>query len=288
MAAGQEKIARWARAEELGFIVVTKREMGLFSSWYKRCLRMAWPFVSVIQRGQRAEVKLDSFTTRRQSFTRSGAKAVRDVAVRWAEKCGARGVMASGWFGSVCFGVDGVPVDEAEQMASELLGAARTAEPEMFRRPRTKAEYERRVGFLEYVQAIGASPKAPRKDQKGGIMSLPLAVGKSDPSPLPTLSREQWFQTVGDYGGACAYCEKKGMLLLRDQLVPAIQGGEHALGNVVPACVFCNGRKAGRGAAEFLATNPDLTALRLRKAFGLPVAATPDPGRRGGGRQRQR
>lgn len=281
-ASGKRRLP-WDRANELGYIVVPRSDLRALSAWYKRCLKLAWPCMSVIVRGRSAEVKLDAFTARRQSLGRAGAAAVREVVSRWAARVRTRSTLTEErWTGPVCFGIGRMPADDAEQLAAEMLAAAREAEPEAFARPRSQAEYDRRVGFLRRWEREAEMVKEGKdgkesKDSRDWFAGsrVPMHAEIADaPPPLATaVSQAEWRTVVENYGGKCAYCERSGMLLIRDQLVPAIRGGEHRLGNVVPACVDCNGAKAARAAAEFIASRIDLSAHRLREAFGIPQPA---------------
>jgi hypothetical protein len=280
-ASGKQRIP-WNRANELGYVVCQRSDLRALSAWYKRCLKLAWPCASVIVRGHTAEVKLDAFTARRQALGRGGALAVRDVVSRWAARTRTRSAPTELWTGPVCFGLGKMPAEDAEQLAAEMLAAAREAEPDAFARPRSQAEYDKRVGFLRRWEHEAEMVKSKAKDGKAAAGDLAAYYAPSHaeiadaPAPLaPAVSQSEWRTVVEHYEGACAYCERRGMLLIRDQMVPAVRGGSHQIGNVVPACVGCNGEKAARAAAEFVASRPDLPARRLREAFGIPRPAQP-------------
>jgi 5-methylcytosine-specific restriction endonuclease McrA len=52
-------------------------------------------------------------------------------------------------------------------------------------------------------------------------------------------------------GNRCIYCgETHG--LSEDHFVPITKGGEHALGNLVPACSHCNSKKIYKMPEEYL------------------------------------
>lgn len=56
------------------------------------------------------------------------------------------------------------------------------------------------------------------------------------------LTIDQWRQTVADFGGMCAYCQTRPYIDL-EHFIPVELGGGTTVGNCVPACKSCNGRK---------------------------------------------
>lgn len=54
----------------------------------------------------------------------------------------------------------------------------------------------------------------------------------------------QWKAMQEQYGYRCVYCNKryKGHLT-QDHITPLIQGGNHTMSNIVPACQPCNSKK---------------------------------------------
>lgn len=58
-----------------------------------------------------------------------------------------------------------------------------------------------------------------------------------------TLTVDQWFELLDEYGGACAYCNRRfgpDLTPTQDHVVPVSKGGGHTKENVVPACMHCN------------------------------------------------
>jgi len=53
------------------------------------------------------------------------------------------------------------------------------------------------------------------------------------------LSPDQLWRRWVEFGHACAYCGSSGDLQI-EHVVPISKGGEHHLGNIVPACQGCN------------------------------------------------
>lgn len=56
------------------------------------------------------------------------------------------------------------------------------------------------------------------------------------------LGPAQWATILAAWRNRCAYCGKKRPLE-QEHIVPLSKGGPHTVGNVVPACRSCNGRK---------------------------------------------
>jgi 5-methylcytosine-specific restriction endonuclease McrA len=59
------------------------------------------------------------------------------------------------------------------------------------------------------------------------------------------------------YNSACFYCGSLDKITL-DHVVPISRGGSHGIGNLVPACSFCNGSKHNKFLIEW---KKDLTFL---------------------------
>jgi 5-methylcytosine-specific restriction endonuclease McrA len=58
-----------------------------------------------------------------------------------------------------------------------------------------------------------------------------------------TVTRAAWAELKRKYGGCCAYCGRKTVLLEKDHITPISKGGQHTISNIVPACKPCNTRK---------------------------------------------
>lgn len=56
------------------------------------------------------------------------------------------------------------------------------------------------------------------------------------------VSRADWVALCRRFGGCCAYCGREAKLTM-DHVVPLCRGGRHALGNILPACAWCNASK---------------------------------------------
>lgn len=75
-------------------------------------------------------------------------------------------------------------------------------------------------------------------------------------------------RTVRDAYGkrcACVYCG--GPNQTADHVMPRALGGGHRLGNLVPACRKCNGRKGADTPADFFAKNPKAAKMFVARAI---------------------
>lgn len=61
------------------------------------------------------------------------------------------------------------------------------------------------------------------------------------------ISVREWLARIQEFNGACAYCLRDDVKMTQDHMQPIVKGGEHAIENIVPACMPCNLRKATRG-----------------------------------------
>jgi 5-methylcytosine-specific restriction endonuclease McrA len=86
-----------------------------------------------------------------------------------------------------------------------------------------------------------AKSKARKVAQKGGTpFHLP-----------PSHLMRQW----GEFGHRCAYCGASGDLEV-EHVIPISKGGEHHLGNIVPACHRCNSSKRSKDAHDWYKAQP--------------------------------
>lgn len=68
----------------------------------------------------------------------------------------------------------------------------------------------------------------------------------------PGISQRDWDRLVKRYNSRCAYCGEKCEPTV-DHVIPVSRGGAHSIGNVVPACLFCNLSKHNKLPIEFRA-----------------------------------
>lgn len=66
------------------------------------------------------------------------------------------------------------------------------------------------------------------------------------------ITRKQWLEVVGEYGGRCAYCGR-AVRLSMDHVEPLSKGGAHDISNAAPACSSCNSSKNDRQLVVWLA-----------------------------------
>lgn len=86
----------------------------------------------------------------------------------------------------------------------------------------------------------------------------------------PSLSHQEWKETMIFFGGACAYCgctPKRNDRLTKDHLVPMSLGGLTVVGNVVPACRSCNSSKGAEDFKVWLMRQPFFSQDRLNQVF---------------------
>lgn len=78
---------------------------------------------------------------------------------------------------------------------------------------------------------------------------------------VEAFSEADWIETKAYFGDRCAYCGAEGDLVI-EHAIPINKEslGEHRLGNLVPGCRFCNGKKAGRDFRTFLEGNTEAIA----------------------------
>lgn len=86
-----------------------------------------------------------------------------------------------------------------------------------------------------------AKSKARKVAQRGGT---PILLS-------PTQLWRHWCR----FDHACAYCGATGDLEV-EHVVPISNGGEHHLGNIVPACHHCNSSKASKDAYTWYKAQP--------------------------------
>lgn len=67
----------------------------------------------------------------------------------------------------------------------------------------------------------------------------------------PGVSLGDWTRLVARHEHRCAYCQDKPDLLHMDHVVPLSRGGQHAIGNVLPACQDCNLSKGAKLLVEW-------------------------------------
>jgi 5-methylcytosine-specific restriction endonuclease McrA len=70
---------------------------------------------------------------------------------------------------------------------------------------------------------------------------------------IEPITAEQWEDLKASYLWLCVYCLEKCDDLTMDHVVALNRGGDHTVGNVVPACRTCNREKTDKSMIVFLA-----------------------------------
>lgn len=70
---------------------------------------------------------------------------------------------------------------------------------------------------------------------------------------LESITAAQWRALQEYFNFRCAYCLAPVDGLTQDHIIALSRGGEHVLGNIVPACKSCNSRKNNSTLIGFLA-----------------------------------
>lgn len=65
------------------------------------------------------------------------------------------------------------------------------------------------------------------------------------------VSFRDWTRLQARHGWRCAYCHAKPGLLHMEHVVPLSRGGQHAIGNILPACPDCNMSKGAKLLVEW-------------------------------------
>lgn len=95
-----------------------------------------------------------------------------------------------------------------------------------------------------------AKSKARKVAQRGG-------------TPLPLSPTHLWHHWC-KFDHRCAYCGCSGDLEI-EHVVPISKGGEHHLGNIVPACTGCNSSKRSHDALQWYRSRSFYSESRWRK-----------------------
>ena len=75
------------------------------------------------------------------------------------------------------------------------------------------------------------------------------------------LTPDQLWRRWVEFGHQCAYCGADGDLHI-EHVIPISKGGEHHLGNIVPACQRCNYSKRSAPVEEWYRAQPFFTEER--------------------------
>lgn len=58
-----------------------------------------------------------------------------------------------------------------------------------------------------------------------------------------TITQAEWLSVLQKYGHKCLWCNKTGISLTMDHVVPLAIGGTHTIDNIQPLCRSCNSKK---------------------------------------------
>ncbi len=144
----------------------------------------------------------------------------------------------------------------------ERSARRRATDPDFVERQRAYAlQNQRRLRRdLSYRLYQRAASKARKVAQRGGT-----------PHHLtPSHLLRRW----GEFNHACAYCGATGDLQV-EHVVPISKGGEHHLGNIVPACHRCNSNKRCHDAHNWFASQSFYSAERWQLIQTLLLKSKP-------------
>jgi 5-methylcytosine-specific restriction endonuclease McrA len=128
---------------------------------------------------------------------------------------------------------------------------------------REKARLYRKTTAMREKQRIWNMSPAGQISRANKKARRRIAIGNS------VISTEQWVRVVNAFDGCCAYCGKNG-LLSADHFVALASGGKHVIGNLVPACVSCNGSKGAKDPFAWMARkaiDADLVVSQICEAY---------------------
>jgi len=136
--------------------------------------------------------------------------------------------------------------------------------------PEDRAEYLREQSLRnkrwrymtdESFRLYHRSKSKRRKAQQRGSTALMLS---------PDQLWRRWVQ----FGHECAYCGAGGDLQV-EHVIPISKGGEHHLGNIVPACQRCNFGKGKADAEQWYRAQPWFDEARWAKVQAVLARSQP-------------
>ena len=107
--------------------------------------------------------------------------------------------------------------------------------------PEKAREYQReyKAANPQRIRIFDSTKRAKRRAQIGAT--------------IHKVTPKQWGEIQARYKHHCAYCLKPFKTLTMDHVVPLARGGDHTVGNIVPACAKCNSAKHARHQLDFVA-----------------------------------
>lgn len=108
-----------------------------------------------------------------------------------------------------------------------------------------------------YVCGTVFTPRLP-ESRNCSRRCIRLAWARANPLYIYTrrsqtrsiVLKRDWLRLIQRYDHRCAYCEERKPLTA-DHIVPLSRGGQHAIGNLLPACRSCNSQKHTRLLVEW-------------------------------------
>lgn len=91
-----------------------------------------------------------------------------------------------------------------------------------------------------------------------------------------TITDHDWRGLLHRYHDSCAYCGIRGPLEF-DHVIPISRGGRHSIGNLVPACRYCNGSKSNKLLMEWRSTRSAGYPRLGRGLLAEPLGSGPVP-----------
>lgn len=122
--------------------------------------------------------------------------------------------------------------------------------------------------YAKHKDQIKAKAKAWREENRERYNDYVVAWNAANPEKKAETQRRRyvrkrtngvylvtdrdWRRLCARHENRCAYCHKSAPLE-RDHVVPIDRGGQHAIGNLLPACRLCNASKGARVLTEWRA-----------------------------------
>ena len=88
------------------------------------------------------------------------------------------------------------------------------------------------------------------------------------------LSPDQLWRRWIDFDHRCAYCDADGDLQV-EHVIPISKGGEHHLGNIVPACQRCNYSKRSAPVEKWYRAQPFFSEARWQAILAILAKSRP-------------
>lgn len=66
------------------------------------------------------------------------------------------------------------------------------------------------------------------------------------------FTKIEWEFIKAFFNFRCFYCDKEGLILQIEHMIPISRGGSHTAENIVPSCGICNMKKGTKTFEEFL------------------------------------